>query len=531
MAKKTPTKHKPFKQTKRKRRGIIFLTLIFFVLFLCALSTCCGSVFLLASYSNLDIPIFTPVVESIEQTFSSPQEIVEEDRDYTTSMIVEFLEPATSSDGMDYREFTNQVEKLSGEYDHDNQPGKFSYDVSMAATPMKKEDPSSTYRFYGNGTSDKDQNLLATDLNFEMDLEGLSLEGSLEIIVDSTQDDQAYYFKINRFPFLDTLVESSEIDFKDEWMKFSMNDYLDTLNEYEEYDTDEMMEDFNIKLTDKELEEIENILRSEELTGEVRWESAKTFNGKRAKCYSMNWEEKDIEAIVEMVKDSNLLADEFDEDNFKEFSNSISTLKITQCTDRKNDNLYELSIFAELKQQINAISFDSWSDTSKKEETKIELTATILYSDYGKTFDIEIPKDAVDLTEYMNEALNTYDLDSGNTNGFEYNYDFDNYDFSEYEYYYLYYDSTQVESQELIAYLRDNDIFNELDYMLSSYDLTIESWANDSLEYECDQKNISPCNPPILKVISNWENLDDFELIVGKEEVIGYLESKLSEST
>lgn len=526
--KATQTNEIPKKKSKKK---IIILVLLILVTLLCCCSVVAAVGLIYAFKSNRSVPIFTNAAETIEQKIVDPRENFRASQLDFADKVVLTLEPATEGDGMTYTELLERIEtNFDLDYENIIEPTTITYDAKIemeygVGSDMKVE-------LSGEGHSDKQNALSNATMNLNIEADNESMTGNLEIFGDGNVDNPTSYIKIGDIVLPDsfeiddpigTIEEELDIKIKNKWIKFSTNDLKTFLDEHKEdlgIDEEELeqlfslsetqtesLENEKLKLTDKQLEDIATILKSEELLGNLEWSDAVTFDDKRARCFKSTWTENEVNDLLDVIVGTDFIEDDDSLDEFRNGLDALKEMSIYGCFDRNNNDLYEIKFYLEVS--------DKESDQTMKFYFDIKL------SGYGEQYTLTLPNknETVDGVEMIEDLYNKYEDELSSTIEPPSEYTIPD------EYYTLFLNSECIHCQNVVSYIEDNNLEEEMSIVM--YYTDQDEFAQNLLDQICESEPSSGCAVPLLEVFS-YET-GDIQYITGDAPIINYFSGKIEQ--
>lgn len=521
-------------ESKKKRKApiILLLSLITFTVLLCGCVTLSIAGLGVAYTSNKEIPLLTESVEQIEQNVIEPGELAKIYQDDLADKVVKVLEGATDEDGMTSEELQLALQEEFGlTPTKENSPSSATFVFGMQVDEEENVDYNIILK--GDAKNDSNNNRTGGTLDLSIKFGEEDIYGNADYILDSMEgEDPTYYFKINEAiandddSLFEYLKESEfELDIEGKWLELSTLELQDFFEDELGEDFSDLFstnsEEYRIKLSEEQLDGIEELLRSEELLGEMEWLEGKTFDGNRARCQKITWEREHLEAIIETLDDTDLIEDDEDEiiDGLEELAESTEFITISTCTDRSNNNLYEFSMDAQ------------FVDESSYSDSNIDFNFDIAYSGYGKSEAIELPNedDSLNLVDVIKDVYEEYEND--NPYDYHYDYDYDNYFNSPLNYKYtIYMRSDCPYSENVENYIKEH---NELMTMYFVEERYIDNFDYYREEFDtiCNQNKEVACEVPLLVVedLFGQQLVPDAEYIAGDQPIIEYFDKMLEE--
>lgn len=505
--------------SKKRYKKIINTTCLIF-LYIIAVTSVFAIVFYLGFKTNLNIPGITKAAELVETKAVNPKSIVTKKRDDAVDQVIEILRPATDSDGMSYEEYIEAMEKINSETEV--KASLLNFNLLLKAEDSGNDSNHFEIEIDGEAESDNenDNTMLKMYISAESDSKE---EGSIEMIMNYNESDPSAFFRIMDFSFLDEIEDSLEMKVDGRWFSYNqkeLEDYLEQMDQDYGNNVSYEEEDMRIKISEEDLESIERILKSDNLLGEVRWEEAKTFEGKRARCMSHTWQSEDIEAILDDVLDSSLIDDDMTENMLED----IEYIKLEYCVDRSDSaKLYEVRITGKVKSEYERNLY--YSEVEKGNIT-VEFEFSMNISGYGESRTVDLPEDSDSIIEFVEEILSAnVTATTQSTMGISSSDE-------EYRMYTLYVNDNCPYCDMVIDYLDESEF--EKHYTIAVRNISEDKSAESYFKAICATNlSSSNCSVPLLEVYTI--NFDDNqsvdgnypEYIIGYENIIEHLEEQL----
>lgn len=373
----------------------------------CVLAVClvCGVLTAGTAYaftSNKSIPLFSSLVESVEETALTDDQtadVVQTDaKDLVFSTILAIKKSGSASDMIVIEASEDEIkEYIDEEQDFDS----VRFDMNLA----NDSDSSSVDVGLVGFVND---NGIDADLDMTMSGEGYEMNGDGEFRVVG---DKAY-LKIATLP--DELAVAYGIDsIVGEWIEFSEDDLSDPLfSQSLSGISDEILIDdatgldsgAALTITKDDLDKIEEFIDSDAVGDSIERIDDEDIEGVRTNCFEIDFNKENVAAMSKEAAriSGNDIGDEDVDDMSGEMDNTL--LKV--CSGRRDGHIYKAVI-----------------TSGDESETKIELKLW----DYDKVDDkVDVPEGAISFLDVYQELVST--LYGGTTLNTESTPDYDDYD-------------------------------------------------------------------------------------------------------
>ncbi len=393
----------PSVSPKKGGKGLKFFVIGCVVLGCCVIGGLVAGV-VYAMKSNRNIPLISDVADAVENVAVSEDkqaEMVQEDMVNTVfSALLPVVEDKENNAffkaNFTKKELESMISKkkelnsVRYEINFDYSAEKSGSFVLNASGFTKKRDD--TYKYDGQ---------MSFDGKFKVSGMELSAEGEMKQIND------AYYVKLSKLP----AMAEAYGELKDKWIKLDTKELTGLAEQ-----NDANMQ--NKELTKEDLEKIKTLIESEEVKKTIERVDSEVIKGVRTNCFKMDLNKDNFSAILNKAND---IFDTKQEKVYAEDLKELEYLKVVMCSDKKNQNLYKLTLETKIT-----------LDDGNNETMLLKLDMKLW--DYDKVNDkVEEPKDAVNFEELMQKMMSGSMYQEGYNNSYD-NMDYgldEEYDFGE----------------------------------------------------------------------------------------------------
>jgi cytoskeletal protein RodZ len=373
----------------KKRRGKFKLIVLLLVFFFCLLLSLFVAGVVFAFTSNKNVPVFSSVVEGLENVVASDDMVAEKVQNDMTDSIFSMLLPLASDKAATSSVVNLDVSEediksfIDDEITYDS--SKYSVNTMISVTSAGSAEELGSAAMFLNGNFNikmsgevsqkvgEEKMSMDIDASYEASGTVLSAKGELRTIGEDS------YFKVESLPTLG-LVDLSALT--NQWISMKAED-LGALSS-----TATTSEE--IKITKEDLQDLNDLIHSDEIKNSINKLDDEVIEGVRTYCFEMVFDQQNLGALL--LKANGVLGENGETLSAEELGESlknIDSLIVTVCSGRRDKLIYKMNLDV-------VLSDESSVGGTIKVESKMW--------DYNKTVEVEEPSNAITL-EQAYEAL------------------------------------------------------------------------------------------------------------------------------
>ncbi|MBD3280164.1 hypothetical protein GF389_01405 [Candidatus Dojkabacteria bacterium] len=328
-----------------------------------------GTVF--AFFSNKNVPVFSDVVETVENTVASESMIDEAIQDDVNDFVFSVLADMAT----DETEYTKEEAEalVSNKFEADN----FRYDVSMEAD---MGDEGSLDASVVGLTNQKDEmSQVGMDLSGTYSAQGADMDFAGEMRFT----DETVYLYVSELP--DALAQGLGMDastLTEQWLSMDSTSTTDTVSSLGV--DGGLTQDLTASgsgMTAEDLEKLQELIYSDAMADMVERVDDEVVEGVRTNCFTLTVNQDTLTELVRAYAE--IYEEKVDASELGGMMSEGDELLLTACSGRQDGHIYKVVM-----------------DWDFEDGTSLSLDAKLW--DYGKVEDdVEVPGDAVSLEDYI----------------------------------------------------------------------------------------------------------------------------------
>jgi cytoskeletal protein RodZ len=372
----------------KKRRGKFKLIVLLLVFFFCLLLSLFLAGVVFAFTSNKNVPVFSSVVEGLENVVASDDMVAEKVQNDMTDSIFSMLLPlasdkAATSSVVNFDVSEEDIKSfIDDEITYDS--SKYSVNTMISVTSAGSAEELGSAAMFLNGNFNINMNgevsqktgeekmSMLIDASYEASGTVLSAKGEVRSVGDSA------YFKVDSLPTLG-LVDLSALT--NQWISLKAEDLGALSSTASASET---------KITKEDLQNLNDLIHSDEIKNSINKLDDEVIEGVRTYCFEMAFDQQSLGALL--LKANNLLGENGETLSAEELGESlknIDSLIVMVCSGRRDKLIYKMNLDV-------VLSDESSVGGTIKVESKMW--------DYNKAVEVEEPSNAITL-EQAYEAL------------------------------------------------------------------------------------------------------------------------------